>query len=115
MIKKLKVNLECKATKHEELQKKRDTAYCFLRSYKKQLEVVGNEYETAETIKKKIEYQFRNWVKKNEILRNSAQRIVPSNQEIGKILDIDQKKVSMCITTAKRKGVFSDLETVEEM
>lgn len=108
IIHSIKDELVDKAQRFEDLQKHRDTSYYHLRNYQLQLQNINKTDANYEKVESKKKFQYKNWKKKNEILRKGLKKVAPSNSRIGEIIGINSKKVSNYLSLAKYKSFIID-------
>ncbi|MBP5402867.1 MAG: hypothetical protein J6Y36_06900 [Treponema sp.] len=100
----LKSKLITKALNRREIEKSRNRAYCFVNTYRHELELTDpdeNKFKYKE-IKRKLDYQTSAWTNKNQLLLNGRFKIAPTNSEIADVMGLPYRLISASIMYFKK-------------
>lgn len=103
----LKSKLINKALNKRDIEQRRNRAFCFIDSYKSQLEEEKLYGKTShfENLIKSLEYQQVNWERKNSLLNRGHFKVAPSNSEIAKVIGLPHAVVSRYLTNFNKADI----------
>ncbi|MBQ0002973.1 MAG: hypothetical protein KBT21_05505 [Treponema sp.] len=107
----LKAGLINKAILREEIQNNRAKAYCLINNYEMQLKNSGS-YEGLPKftrLEKRLEFQKKNFIQKNRLLRSGRCKIAPTNTEIAKVIGVPNSIIANVLSRFRKLDLnFND-------